>query len=159
MFINEEIFIVLTKNTKGGLFDIGATLPLVALQFLILMFILNVILYKPLISIIDKRDENIFNNLSKASEILLTASNMTNKYEESLNLTKKESKQSITELEKLQKEKFDKELQISQKAIEILIQKILKKFAAEKENILNKDNKIINNQILLLSQQITKKLF
>ena len=109
MFINEEIFIVLTKNTKGGLFDIGATLPLVALQFLILMFILNVILYKPLISIIDKRDENIFNNLSKASEILLTASNMTNKYEESLNLTKKESKQSITELEKLQKEKFDKE--------------------------------------------------
>jgi F-type H+-transporting ATPase subunit b len=43
--MNEEIFIVVTTNTKGGLFDIGATLPLVAIQFLLLMFILNIILY------------------------------------------------------------------------------------------------------------------
>jgi F-type H+-transporting ATPase subunit b len=157
MFIKEEIFIILTKNTTGGLFDIGATLPLVALQFLILMLILNVILYRPLINIINSRDENIFNNLSKASEILLIASNMTNKYEESLILTKKESKQSIIELEKLQKEKFDRELEISQKSIEILMKKIIEKFRIEKKK--NLDNKIIKDQILLLSEQITKKLF
>jgi len=36
----------------GGLFDIDATLPLVAIQFLLLMVILNILLYSPLLSII-----------------------------------------------------------------------------------------------------------
>lgn len=149
--MNEEIFIVLSTNTKGGLFDIGATLPLVALQFLILMIILNSILYKPLISLVNKRNENILDNLSKASEIILITSNMTNKYEESLLSTKKEAKQSISELQKLQKEKFDIELSKSQKSIEIVIQKILENFSIKKEKTLNGislEVKSLSNQIL-----------
>jgi F-type H+-transporting ATPase subunit b len=149
--MNEEIFIVLSTNTKGGLFDIGATLPLVALQFLILMIILNSILYKPLISLVNKRNENILDNLSKASEIILITSDMTNKYEESLLSTKKEAKQSISELQKLQKEKFDIELSTSQKSIEIVIQKILENFSIKKEKTLSSislEVKSLSNQIL-----------
>ena len=154
--MNEEIFIVLSTNTKGGLFDIGATLPLVALQFLILMIILNTILYKPLISLVNKRNENILDNLSKASEIILITSNMTNKYEESLLSTKKEAKQSITELQKIQKEKFDIELNASQKSIEIVIQKILKNFSLKKQKALNN----IAFEVSSLTTQILKdKLF
>jgi len=154
--MNEEIFIVLTTNTKGGLFDIGATLPLVALQFLILMIILNLILYKPLISLVNKRNENILDNLSKASEIILITSNMTNKYEESLLSTKKEAKQSITELQKIQKEKFDMELNFSQKSIEIVIQKIVENFSIKKQKALNN----ITFEVNSLSNQIIKdKLF
>ncbi len=154
--MNEEIFIVVTTNTKGGLFDIGATLPLVALQFLILMIILNLILYKPLISLVNKRNENILDNLSKASEIILITSNMTNKYEESLLSTKKEAKQSITELQKIQKEKFDMELNFSQKSIEIVIQKILKNFSLKKQKALNN----IAFEVSSLTTQILKdKLF
>ena len=54
----------------GGLFDINATLPLVAIQFILLMVILNVILYSPLLTVIEERKEYILNNLAKASEIL-----------------------------------------------------------------------------------------
>jgi len=154
--MNEEIFIVVTTNTKGGLFDIGATLPLVALQFLILMIILNLILYKPLISLVNKRNENILDNLSEASEIILITSNMTNKYEESLLSTKKEAKQSITELQKIQKEKFDMELNFSQKSIEIVIQKIVENFSIKKQKALNSITLEVNS----LSNQIIKdKLF
>ena len=154
--MNEEIFIVVTTNTKGGLFDIGATLPLVAIQFLILMIILNLILYKPLISLVNKRNENILDNLSKASEIILITSNMTNKYEESLLSTKKEAKQSITELQKIQKEKFDMELNFSQKSIEIVIQKIVENFSIKKQKALNSITLEVNS----LSNQIIKdKLF
>ena len=49
----------------GGLFDINATLPLVAIQFILLMIILNVILYNPLLTVIEERKEYILNNLSK----------------------------------------------------------------------------------------------
>jgi len=153
--MNEEIFIVLTTNTKGGLFDIGATLPLVALQFLILMIILNFILYKPLISLVNKRNENILDNLSKASEIILITSNMTNKYEESLLSTKKEAKQSITELQKIQKEKFDIELNLSQKSIEIVIQKILENFNIKKQKALNNITLEVNS---LTAQILRDKL-
>ena len=153
--MTEEIFIVLTTNTKGGLFDIGATLPLVALQFLILMIILNIILYKPLISLGNKRNENILDNLSKASEIILITSNMTNKYEESLLLTKKEAKQSITELQKIQKEKFDIELNLSQKSIEIVIQKILENFNIKKQKALNNITLEVNS---LTAQILRDKL-
>ena len=153
--MNEEIFIVVTTNTKGGLFDIGATLPLVALQFLILMIILNLILYKPLISLVNKRNENILDNLSKASEIILITSNMTNKYEESLLSTKKEAKQSITELQKIQKEKFDIELNLSQKSIEIVIQKILENFNIKKQTALNNITLEVNS---LTAQILRDKL-
>ena len=41
----------------GGLFDFNATLPFLAIQFLILMFVLNTILYNPLLSVINDRNE------------------------------------------------------------------------------------------------------
>ena len=81
---------------------------------------------------------------------------MTNKYEESLLSTKKEAKQSITELQKIQKEKFDMELNFSQKSIEIVIQKILENFSIKKQKALNSITLEVNS----LSNQIIKdKLF
>ena len=58
----------------GGLFDIGATLPLVAIQFLLLMILLNVILYSPLLTIMQERKEYILTNLGKATFHLGSAS-------------------------------------------------------------------------------------
>jgi len=56
--MNEQIFILLAEETgRGGLFDIGATLPLVAIQFLLLMFVLNLILYNPLYTLMNQRNE------------------------------------------------------------------------------------------------------
>jgi hypothetical protein len=81
---------------------------------------------------------------------------MTNKYEESLLSTKKEAKQSITELQKIQKEKFDMELNFSQKSIEIVIQKIVENFSTKKQKALNSIKLEVNS----LSNQIIKdKLF
>ena len=41
----------------GGLFDIDATLLLVAIQFVVLTIILNIVLYSPLLTIIEERKE------------------------------------------------------------------------------------------------------
>merc|ERR1712231_45998 len=81
-------FSILISNSEvtgpGGLFDIDATLPLVAIQFLLLMVILNVILYSPLLSVITERNEYILNNLAKASEILEIELNISQKYIDNL---------------------------------------------------------------------------
>ena len=61
----------------GGLFDMNATLPLVAIQFILLMVVLNVILYSPLLTIIEERKEYILSHLAEASEKLAQAKELT----------------------------------------------------------------------------------
>ena len=84
---------ILISNSEvsgpGGLFDINATLPLVAIQFVLLVVVLNIILYNPLLTIIEERKEYILTNLGKASEILAEANKLTKQYEEELASVKK----------------------------------------------------------------------
>ena len=121
-------FSILISNSEvtgpGGLFDIDATLPLVAIQFLLLMVILNVILYSPLLSVITERNEYILNNLAKASEILAQANELTGQYEQELNSVRKEAQLEITNSQKIHKEILEIELNISQKYIDNLLDTI-----------------------------------
>ena len=154
--MNEQIFILLAQEGgPGGLFDIGATLPLVALQFLVLMFVLNSILYNPLITLMNQRNEYILDNLSKASEMLITAEELTTQYETELASTKKEAQQEISQLKKVQKESFDNELALSQKSIDTLVGKILENFASKKETVLAG----LGAEIDSLTTQMVTKLF
>ena len=153
--MNEQIFILLAEETeKGVLFDIGATLPLVAIQFLMLMFVLNILLYNPLLTLVNERNEYVLDNLNKASEMTLAAKELNIKYESELIITKKEAKLEITELQKLQQEKFNTELKISQKNIESLIQTVLENFNNKKFITLNN----LENEIKILSNQMLNKL-
>jgi F-type H+-transporting ATPase subunit b len=153
--MNEQIFILLAEETqKGVLFDIGATLPLVAIQFLMLMFLLNILLYNPLLTLINERNEYVLDNLNKASEMTLAAKELNVKYESELIITKKEAKLEITELQKIQQEKFNNELKVSQKDIETLIQTVLESFNTKKVITLNN----LENEIKILSSQMLNKL-
>ena len=104
--MNDQIFIALAAEEKGGLFDFGATLPLVAIEFLLLMFVLNLILYNPLVTLINQRNEYILDNLSKASEMLTTANELTTEYETELKATKKTSSTRDCSVTKNSKTKF-----------------------------------------------------
>ena len=66
----------------GGLFDFDGTLPLVAIQFILLMVILNIVFYNPLLVAITERNDFILNNLAKASQVLTKANGLTAQYEQ-----------------------------------------------------------------------------
>ena len=129
----------------GGLFDIDATLPLVAIQFLLLMVLLNVILYNPLLTIIEERKEYILTNLSKASEILAEANKLTTQYEQELDSVRKEAQLEITNSQKIHKEILEVELNISQKYIDNLLDTITKDLLAKKEIALNNLDEIVES--------------
>jgi len=118
----------------GGLFDIDATLPLVAIQFVILMVILNALLYSPLLTIIEERKEYILGKLAKASELLSQANELTAQYEQELNSVRKEAQLEITNSQNIHKEILDIELNISQKYIDNLLETIAEDLS-EKRNI------------------------
>jgi F-type H+-transporting ATPase subunit b len=75
----------------GGLFDLDATLPLMAVQFLILVAVLNAIFYKPLGQAIDGRDNYIRTNLTDARERLAKAEHLARQYEQELAETRRQS--------------------------------------------------------------------
>jgi F-type H+-transporting ATPase subunit b len=121
----------------GGLFDIDATLPLVAIQFLLLMVILNIVLYNPLLTIIEERKEYILTNLGKASELLAEANNLTAQYEEELGNVRKEAQLEITNSQKIHQEILDLEINISQKYLDNLLDTITNDFENRKTLALN----------------------
>ena len=55
---------------KGGLFDINATLPIMAVQFIVFVALLNVIFFKPLTKAIDDRDDYVREQIVGAKERL-----------------------------------------------------------------------------------------
>jgi F-type H+-transporting ATPase subunit b len=140
---------ILISNSEvsgpGGLFDINATLPLVAIQFLLLMVILNVILYSPLLTIIEERKEYILTNLGKASELLSEANKLTAQYEEELNNVRKEAQLEITNSQKIHKEILEIELNISQKYIDNLLDTITKDLLDKKNVALNSLDEIVQS--------------
>ena len=124
-------------NGPGGLFDFNATLPLVAIQFVLLMVILNVLFYSPLSTVISERNEFILTTLANASETLAKANEMTAEYEQQLETVRKQAQLEITNSQKTHKEILEIELDISQKYIDNLLDKLTKDILNKKEIALN----------------------
>ena len=143
--INLSILISEEVSGPGGLFDIDATLPLVAIQFILLMIILNIILYNPLLKIIEERKEYILTKLGKASEILTEANKLTTEYEQELIKVRKEAQLEITNSQKIHKEILEIELNISQKYIDNLLDNILKDLLDKKDIALSNLDEIVQS--------------
>ena len=144
--INFSILISSSEVTgPGGLFDINATLPLVAIQFVLLMVILNIILYSPLLTIIEERKEYILSHLAEASEKLAQAKELTTQYEQDLETARKEAQLEIANSQNIHKEILDIELDISQKYIDNLLETISEDLLNKKDIALNSLDSIVQS--------------
>jgi F-type H+-transporting ATPase subunit b len=125
------------------MFDFDATLPLMAVQFLILVAILNVVFFKPLMKALDERSDYIRRNQVEAQERLSKAENLAKQYQEELAETRRQSQAVIAaaqadaqkivaakiaeaqEQTRLQREQAQKELdQQKQEAMNVLEQEV-----------------------------------
>jgi F-type H+-transporting ATPase subunit b len=138
----------------GGLFDFNATLPLVAIQFVLLMLILNIILYNPLLTIIEERKEYILNNLAQASSVLTQANQLTSYYEQELSKVRKESLILVTESQKIHKELLDSELDASQIYLDKLLDTNIEDLVSKQQIAFTNLDKLVES----LCYEITKKL-
>jgi len=144
--INFSILISSSEvSGPGGLFDFNLTLPLIAIQFVLLTVLLNIILYTPLLTVMEERKEYILTNLSKASEILAEANKLTTQYEQELANVRKEAQLEITNSQKIHKEILEVELNISQKYIDNLLDTIQKDLLAKKNIALNSLDDIVKS--------------
>nr|QCI04823.1 ATP synthase CF0 subunit II [Bornetia secundiflora] len=141
-------------ENKGGLFDFNATLPLMALQFLALTVVLNIIFYKPVSHILDERDEYIRNSLTTASASLLKANQLTTKYENELAESRKKAQLIIKHAQQEAQVIVSERIQEAQKEAERLLADAYNQLKIQKEKAL----KSLEDQVDILSDQIRTKL-
>jgi F-type H+-transporting ATPase subunit b len=139
----------------GGLFDFDATLPLVAIQFIMLMVVLNIIFFNPLLTTIKERNEFILSNLAKASEILTKANILTAQYEQELTRIRKEAQLEITNSQKVHQEILEIELNISQKYIDNLLRSIITDLNSKKNLALNSLDNIVKSLCLEIENKLS----
>nr|YP_009315541.1 ATP synthase CF0 subunit II [Liagora brachyclada]SCW24199.1 ATP synthase CF0 subunit II [Liagora brachyclada] len=144
----------LQAESRGGLFDFNATLPLMALQFLILMVVLDNIFYKPVAKILDDRDEYIRNSLTTASASLNKANALTLQYEQELADARKDAQELIRNSQKDAQEIVSIKIKTAQKDAELLIAEASQQLMLQKEQAI----KTLENQVEALSDQIKVKL-
>ena len=82
-----------TFEGSGGLFDFNATMPLMAIQFILLSIVLTTIFYEPVAQIIDERQAYIKDNFTKAFEKLVEADKLNEQLEEKLKTARADAKQ------------------------------------------------------------------
>ncbi len=83
------------KTAEGGLFDFDATLPIMAIQFLVLAALLNKLFYKPLGDAIDSRADYVRTNLVEAKERQQKAEDLAVQYEQELRDVRREAQDVI----------------------------------------------------------------
>jgi F-type H+-transporting ATPase subunit b len=149
-------FFISTTTTvaAGGLFDFNATLPIMAIQFVLLTVVLTFIFYKPVGKVIDERETYINTNLSQASEKLIKADEMYKQYDEKLKDARVSAQTVIAESEKEAKEVVAQEIGQARKDAANLIERTNKELEAQKSLALEK----LETQVDELSQLIKEKL-
>jgi F-type H+-transporting ATPase subunit b len=138
----------------GGLFDFNATLPLMAIQFILLTVVLTFVFYKPVAKVLDERETSISTNLAEASEKLIKADELYKQYDEQLKLARTNAQAVIAESEKEAKEIVASEINQARQDAAVLIQQTNKELEAQKALALQK----LETQVEELSQLIKEKL-
>jgi F-type H+-transporting ATPase subunit b len=141
-------------EVSGGLFDINATLPLMAIQFLILVAVLNVVFYKPLSKAIDDRDGYIRTNLTDAEERLEKAKRLAEQYESELAATRRQAQEIIAAAQADAQKLAAQQVAEAQKEAQAQREQAQRELDQQKREALN----TLEQQVDSLSRQILDKL-
>ena len=136
------------------MFDFDATLPLMALQFLLLAALLNAIFYKPMTKVLDDRDNYIRTNNLEARERLAKAERLTKEYEQQLADARRQSQATVdaaqTEAKKITAEKIAE----AQKQAQAQREQASVEIEQQKQEAMRS----LEQQVDALSRQILEKL-
>jgi F-type H+-transporting ATPase subunit b len=139
---------------EGGLFDLDATLPLMAIQFLVLALILNATLYKPLGNAIDGRNEYIRTNNLQAQERLSKAQALAQQYEQELAQSRRQAQAIVAQAQAEAQKIAAQNIAAAQQEAQVQREKAASEIEQQKQQALA----ALETQVDALSRQILEKL-
>ena len=142
------------EEASGGLFDINATLPFMAVQFLVLMAVLNQILFKPLGKVLDERDGLIRSSLSDSKERLEKTEALAEQYEQELASTRRQAQDVIVTAQNEAQAIADKKVAEAQQEAQVKREQAQAELNQQKQAAMQS----LEQQVDALSRQIMGKL-
>jgi F-type H+-transporting ATPase subunit b len=136
------------------MFDFDATLPLMAVQFLLLMVVLNAVFYKPLMKSLDDRDTYIRSTQAGAQERLENAENMAKQYEKDLADSRRQSQAVITNAQAEAQKIAASQIAEAQKEAQMQREQVQRELDQQKAEAMT----TLEQQVESLSRQILDKL-
>lgn len=138
----------------GGLFDFDATLPLIAIQFVILAVVLNAIFYKPLGRAIDERNEYVRTSVANAKERLAQAEKLAAQYEQELSETRRKAQSVIADAQAEAEQIAAQQLAEAQREAQAQREQAQQELESQKQSAM----RTLEQQVDDLSRQLLDKL-
>jgi F-type H+-transporting ATPase subunit b len=139
---------------SGGLFDFDATLPMMAIQFLILTVALNAVFYKPLGKAIDERDGYIRSNLTEAKERLAQSEKLAAQYEQELADSRRQAQSIIADAQAEAQQVANQQMAEAQQEAQARKEQAQKEIEAQKESAFQ----ALEGRVDELTHQVLDKL-
>jgi F-type H+-transporting ATPase subunit b len=139
---------------EGGLFDLDATLPLMAIQFLVLALVLNTTLYKPLGNAIDGRNNYVRKNQLEAQERLSKTEKLAEQYEQELAGARRQAQKIIADAQAEAQKIAAEKIAAAQKEAQAEKEKAASEIEQQKQAAFAS----LDQQVDSLSRQILEKL-
>jgi F-type H+-transporting ATPase subunit b len=136
------------------MFDFDATLPLMALQFLVLAAVLNAIFYKPLTKVLDDRANYVRTNNLEARDRLAKAESLTKEYEQQLASARRQSQVTIETAQNEAKKITAQKIALAQEEAQVQREQADKEIEHQKQAAMA----TLDAQVDALSNQILEKL-
>lgn len=136
------------------MFDFDATLPLMALQFILLAVVLNGIFYKPLNKALDERTDYIRQNQNDTQKCLDKAKQLAQDYQQQLANARKQSQEIIAAAQADAQKIAAEAVANAQKEAQAKKEQAAQEIIQQRQEALS----ALEQQVDMLSRQILEKL-
>ena len=124
--------------TEEGLFDFDATLPLMAVQVVLLTFILNSLFFRPVGRVVEDREGYIKTSRAEAKEKLLQVEKLEKELKEQLKTARQAAQKLVNDAEQDSDKLYREALALANSEANALREQARKEIDSQRESALNK---------------------
>jgi len=129
--------LILLGAAEGGLFDFDATLPLMAVQVVLLTFILNALFFKPVGRVVEEREDFVMTSRAEAKQKLSEAQKLEADLRDQLKQARQAAQKVINEAEQDSDKLYREALALATAEANASREEARKEIDSQRENALN----------------------
>lgn len=126
-------------------------------NFLILLWLLNRFLYKPILKLFKDRSSKIEDGIKTAENLKKQAAEAEERHKQYLDEARKEAHRIIEQATKLGDEEKKKIIEMANEEARKIVDKTMQEINAEKQNIMSEIKKEVGEMVVTLSSSMIKK--
>ncbi len=126
-------------------------------NFLILLWLLNRFLYKPILKLFKDRSSKIEDGIKTAENLKKQAAEAEERHKQYLDEARKEAHRIIEQATKLGDEEKKKIIEMANEEARKIVDKTMQEINAEKQNIMSEIKKEVGEMVVALSSSMIKK--